>query len=424
MVDISNCSISWCPKGLGIRKAEGDINLEPIQTEEGKLLPSFKPHVASSNCIYLPLENMLVRHIKFPLKQPKFLDVNILLEELAYTASITPDDWWLTWQVKVADDGIAGMVFGVRKTLKDELAQTPPWQSSPLLLVDGWQRLNHWLPENHDDVAVIDTDAEGLFLGVRQQDTWFGMRRLNADMTDIETQSTVAQQAMWSLQSMGYNKDTMDLVGRISPEFENLFPASKSQNKLLVEPNLSQRHALTLQLTEPTATDKNTLNIRHGSWSNKSTSPLLRAWYRPLVLTAAMCCLWITLTMASNSSIASQISSLNNQIEAAFHRGLPDQPVIIDAIAQLRKAAGQNGQASQSNVSNQLMIISQVFKETSWQMESLNIGTSGTTLAGKVNSLDKLNSIKDKLAKLMQRDVRIADTDLNGDEVSFRIRWQ
>jgi len=423
MENVSTSAISWCQQSLGFRSANGDINLEPAHIEEGSILPSLNAEIASSNCIYLPLENMLVRHIKFPLKQPKFLDKDMLLEELADTASIEPDDWWLTWRVKPVDDGIAGMVFGIRKTLKDELAQNPPWQGTPLLLIDGWQRLNHWLSESHGDVAVIDADAEGVFLGVFQQGTWFGMRRLNADMTNLDTHDSVAQQVMWSLQSMGYNQELMAVVGRIPPTFESLFPSSEIQNKLQIETSLPHRHELTLQLAEPTPTDKKTLNIRHGSWSNKSTSPLLRVWYRPMLFTAAACFFWITLTVVNNYRMESQISSLNQDIEIAFHRGLPEQPVIIDAIAQLRQAAGQNGQGSTSNISNQLLVISQVFKETPWKMQSLNIGKSGTTLAGKVNSLDKLNTIKDKLSHGLQLDVRVADTDLKGDEVSFRISW-
>ncbi|MDX8381567.1 MAG: GspL/Epsl periplasmic domain-containing protein [Ghiorsea sp.] len=423
MVNVSTSAISWGQQSLGVRSANGDINLETARVEEGNLLPNLNPQISASDYIYLPLEHTLVRQVTFPLKQPKFLDKDMLLEELADTASIEPDDWWLTWQVKAVDNGVAGMVFGIRKTLKDELAQNPPWQGAPLLLIDGWQRLNHWLTESHGDIAVIDADAEGVFIGVHQQGTWFGMRRLNADMTNVEVLDSVAQQVMWSLQSMGYNQESMSVVGRISPAFESLFPSSKVQKDLQIETSLSHRHELTLRLAEPTTADKKTLNIRHGSWSNKSASPLLRTWQRPLLFTTVVCFLWITLTVANNYRMESQISSLNQDIEAAFHRGLPEQPVIIDAIAQLRQAAGKNGQSSKSNVSNQLAIISQVFKETPWKMQSLNIRKSGTTLAGKVNSLDKLNTIKDKLSQGLQLDVRVADTDLKGDEVSFRISW-
>jgi len=37
--------------------------------------------------------------------------------------------------------------------------------------------------------------------------------------------------------------------------------------------------------------------------------------------------------------------------------------------------------------------------------------------------LDTLNTIRTGLAKHIGRDVQVADTDLKGNEVSFRMRW-
>ena len=117
------------------------------------------------------------------------------------------------------------------------------------------------------------------------------------------------------------------------------------------------------------------------------------------------------------------MAKMDAAIADAFHRGLPEQPVIIDAIAQLRQAADGTQSTSSSKVSKTLEHISKVFQDTPWQMQEFNLIRGSVTLAGKVKSLDTLNTIKDQLSRLNGTDVQIADTDLNGDEVSFRMRW-
>jgi len=419
MTDISNTSMSWCPQGIALRDGE-NISLHPIAKDEDSLLPQLSDDLAAPQYIYLPMEELLVRPFAFPLKHPKFLDKDILLEELADTAGIEPDDWWLTWRANSVSDGIAGLVFGMRNELKDELANTSLWQDAPLLLVDGWQRLNHCLGDKTDDVAVIDVDADGVFLGVFKQGIWQGMRRLNADMSDAEVRKATAQQTIWSLQAMGFEMASMTVLGHLTHEFTDILGAGADIQAEAVS-ELHPRHHINLNLPAPS--EKEALNIRHGSWASRGTSANLQAWYRPALLAVFVCILGLGLTVADNYRLESQIAEMDSSIEQAFHRGLPEQPVIIDALAQLRQAAGGQGTSSKSDVSQQLYIVSQAFKETPWQMQSLTINKSGTSLTGKVSSLDILNTIKDKLAQFSSKDVQIADTDLKGNEVAFKVRW-
>ncbi|MDQ6977955.1 MAG: GspL/Epsl periplasmic domain-containing protein, partial [Ghiorsea sp.] len=148
-------------------------------------------------------------------------------------------------------------------------------------------------------------------------------------------------------------------------------------------------------------------------------------WWRPITLTAITCMLWLSMTGIENYQLRQQLDSMNNEIIQDFHRGLPQQTVIIDAMAQLRQAANLGG-ANNSNsqqVTQQLNMISAAFKAHPWQMQELRINGNEVTISGKVNSLDTLNDISNALQKELGKKVKITDTDLNGNEVSFRMRW-
>ena len=422
MAENQHIIISWCPHGIGVREAEGHINFSPLYIPEDEILPEISENMTTCDAVYLPMEDMLVRHFTFPLKHPRFLDSDILLEELDDIAGIEPDDWWLTWQADTCENGIAGMVFGIRKSLQNALSTTVPWQSSPLILVDGWQRLNHALTAQDTDVAVVDADADGVFFGMYQHGVWTGMRRLNADMHNQE-QTAMAEQILWSLQAMGFDADNMQVQGQLTPAIAAVFPESALADEARVETSLAQRHITNLTLPLPSPSDKQTLNFRHGSWAKRTTPAALRAWYRPALIATGVCFLWLGSLVVDNYRMQHELDRMNEAIAEAFHRGLPEQPVIIDAIAQLRQAANDTQATSASQVSKTLEHISKVFQDTPWQMQEFNLIRGSVTLAGKVKSLDALNNIRNQLSKLSGADVQIADTNLNGDNVSFRMRW-
>ncbi len=413
-------TIAWCPQGIALHDGK-DIALHPIEKDEESLLPQLPDNTTPPQCIYLPMEVLLLRSFTFPLKHPKLLDKDILLEELADTAGIKPDDWWLTWRASCVNDGIAGLVFGLHNTLKAELASHAPWQDAPLLLVDGWQRLNFYLTHETNDAAVVDMDADGVFLGVFRQGAWQGMRRLNADMCNAKPRQEAAQQVLWSLQSMGFDANTMPVLGCVTHDFiSSLAPTESSQQAKMVD-ELHPRHLATLNLPLPSHNEA--LNLRHGSWASRQASANMQLWYRPAAIAATVLCLWLGITVVDNYQLEAQVADFDSRIVQAFHRGLPNQSVIIDALAQLRQAAEEKSNISQSNISQQLYIISQAFKTTPWQMQSLTFDQSGASMTGQVHSLDALNIIKEKLTQLSGREVRITDTNLKGNEVVFKVRW-
>jgi len=408
-------TISWCPHGLGIQGDGDNITFMPASEQENESLPELADWIDTAHCIYIPLEQTLTRYIQLPLKSTKHLDADMLLQELSDNAGIEPDDWWLTWQIKANQDGVAGLVFGIKKGLKYSLQNTPVWQHTPLLLIDGWQRLNIWL-DGHEDkpsVAVVDMDEEGMFFGFYDAGIWKGMRRLNGDS------ETHAQQMMWSLQSMGFDAESTPVLGRFSADIATHF----SQATEATTDNLPHRHIANLSLAKPTNQTKHVLNLRHGKWASKQTSATLQAWYRPALFAVVIVCLWLGSMIGSNMQYEVELEAMQEDITAAFHRGLPEQPVIIDALAQLRQAAGGNTSSNHKNVSKQLYALSQTFINTPWEMQDFSISKRGINLAGKVKDLDTLNSIRTDLAKHLGADVQIADTDLKGDEVSFRMRW-
>ncbi|HIP07156.1 MAG TPA: hypothetical protein EYG66_04720, partial [Mariprofundaceae bacterium] len=133
--------------------------------------------------------------------------------------------------------------------------------------------------------------------------------------------------------------------------------------------------------------------------------------------------LWLGSMVTSNLQLEAQLEIMQDDITAAFHRGLPEQPVIIDALAQLRQAAGVNTSENSRAVSQQLYALSQTFIKTPWEMQDFSMGKRGISLAGKIKDLDTLNQVRNNLSAKLGRDVQIADTDLKGNQVTFRMRW-
>jgi len=441
MNEINTSRLSWDALGIATCNHDGDIHFQAhdsaLEEKESLDAQSPLPQLSDAHqnigCIYLPMEDLLTRPFSFPLKHRRFLDADMLGQELADTAGIEPDEWWLSWRSEKSSHGLAGMVFGLPIKTQQAIQSNPRWQQAPLLLIDGWERLHQWLNgiDTNDTFAVIDADAEGVFFGFFDDGAWEGMRRLNADMSDEDASTSIAQQVVWSLQSMGMQATETYVTGRLTPALAEEFPLAHPSSPPNIEHALPPRHILTLMLPNPLAVDKASakhhFNIRHGAWAAKRSTASAYVWQRPALFAACLCFLWLGITIFDNAQLENQLSRMNDDVVAAFHRGLPEQPVIIDALAQLRQAAGNNSNPSQSNAYRtveQLGHIGTAFIQYPWQMQELKMDKKGIFLAGKVESLSTLNAMRDALKKSTASDVNIADTDLSGNEVSFRMHWQ
>ncbi|MDX8407962.1 MAG: type II secretion system protein GspL [Mariprofundaceae bacterium] len=405
-------------------------NSLPLTAPEDGWLPLL-PDGAQVNTLILPLECLLVRSFSLPLPHPRFIDAGVLAQELDERAGEDADGWWLAWQAaRIEADGVAGMVFGMPESWRQAIAEDARWQNVRSVLVDGWARLQmhtDGLPrdgETGEPVAVVDADAEGVFLGVWQpgagsDGVWRGMRRLNRGVADIED---LADQCLRSLTAMGWSATSHPALGRIEKELLQALQPDTWQGDVVETvaelPGRSQVYV--------SGGPRPALNFRHGRWAASSNSDWLAMWRRPLAMAAAILVIWLLGSIYQIHALSVQADSYRQQITDAFHQGLPDEPVMIDALAQLRRAAGGSATGNDSLALwlKQLAAIHRVYQKTPWDMQELEWRQGRLTLSGKAANLERLNQIREALQQQSGREVKLADTDLSGDKVSFRMHWQ
>jgi len=127
-----------------------------------------------------------------------------------------------------------------------------------------------------------------------------------------------------------------------------------------------------------------------------------------------------------NYQMNHQIEVNQQRIIAAFHKGLPDETVIIDALAQLRKATG-NGAGTGGNDAaiwlRQLADINKVYRQIPWQIGELSFNDGRMAMSGQAKDLQTMNRIRKALQQETGKEVKLEDTDLNGSQVKFRLSW-
>ncbi|MDQ6989757.1 MAG: hypothetical protein Q9M19_07730, partial [Mariprofundaceae bacterium] len=201
----------------------------------------------------------------------------------------------------------------------------------------------------------------------------------------------------------------------------------------VIEKALSARHLLNLMLPNPLDAQSqraqqmknHRCNIRHGEWKASRSSAAPQAWSRPVKMVIAVCFLWLFITWGQNIQLERTYTAQQDAMIEILHTALPGEPN-IDILAQLKRATHDAGAGTGQGVFDvalQLQHISEVFAQHAWQMQEIKVDKNGVLMSGKVKDLTTLNTIRDLLADKITNDVNIADTDLSGDEVSFRMRW-
>lgn len=372
--------------------------------------------------IYWPLEALLVRSFSMPLLEPKMLDAAMLSQEVAELTGEEEESWWLTWQAGKSEGGITGLVFGLSQNLRHDMQGRETWQNCPQLVVDGWERLQA-LRGDLQHTAVVDEDEEGVFFGYFSDGIWRGMRRLNRQLAEGGRlgDEELAVQVLNSWQAMGMDIDADPVVGRLGSALAGQLRPVCGQWQADEAAQLSDRHSANFELFGVTVPE---LNLRHGKWTVRKQWKGLQSWKRPLLMAAGLAVLWGVATAAQIVMLKGQADTYQARVVEAFHRGLPNETVMLDPLAQLRRAAGSSaGSAKSAEFLNQLQLLSQAWREKAWQLSEFSIDNGVVQMSGSADDIDSLNKIRDRLSSASGREVTISDTDLTGSRVSFRMKW-
>jgi len=418
--ELQPTNVSWNITSMAWRDHLNAIFVSDCPSQDFSSIPDFPDSEMLLGKVCIPMEWLLVRHIVLPLKSPDMVDADILFQELADSSDLDTSAWWLTWRMHRCESGVAGMLFGLPESLREAMQADEQWSKAKVILVDGYERLQAHL-HHGQPCMVIDQDDEGVFFGVFDGQAWRGMRRLNgaADHGD-----GLIMQLLHSCQAMGFDAQHYELRGCISDSFLSAL-ANKDMvwsGRLLK--NSLTRHEANLASLETTGMDDHPapLNLRHGRWAVRHGWGQWHLWKRSAVLCSLLLLAWLIGISSELNSMDKQADHYTQRIEAAFHQGLPNEPVMLDALAQLRQAGGGEVTADTSFLSS-LKAVSQVFRTEPWKLKTLELRDGEMQMTGEVKDIEALNRIQTNLKESLQKDVKIADTNIRGEQVSFRMQW-
>ncbi|MDQ6970894.1 MAG: GspL/Epsl periplasmic domain-containing protein [Mariprofundus sp.] len=429
-----------------------------LSVAENESLPTL-PDNAIVHQLFLPAEQLLSRTFQLPFAQPKFIDQDILGQELEEHTAELSEAWWLSWQAGKQNDGVAGIMFGMPESMRQHIENDANWQQAQYIGSDMYLRLHAQLghclehaaahpPENEQSssaVAVFDADHSGLFFGLwqpaaehRSSGLWLAMRRLNWREED-QLNSALVEDIKRSLLSMGWHDEQDIATGSLPPQLHAALDFSTWQGHLCEPDELPSRADATMAAASisigalsSTSTSMGTckaMNFRHGRWRSGSHLNQFTAWYRSIAGIAILALLWSINMMWQNQQLQNQLSEQQQAITAAFHTGLPNEPVIIDALAQLRKAAGGNrlaGAANQRSAAQWLQHveqINQVYQQMPWTIKALSFQQGIMSMSGQSTDLQSMNRILKALQQRSGLEIQIQDTDLRQNQVRFKMVW-
>ncbi|MDQ6964942.1 MAG: hypothetical protein Q9M13_08495 [Mariprofundales bacterium] len=414
---------------LGERELLGDLAcVEGVPQLEGEQLPAAAPRM-----VLLPLELLLLRAVQLPLSHPRFIDSAVLGQELEERAGVDAEQWWLAWQMDRLDDGCAGMLFAMSQAMQQRIAADPFWSQAATITTDGWVRLQAQLSaavaaeggeSKLEAVAVVDGDQAGLFFGYWREGCWLGMRRLNSvDGQGVESaRSLVVVQMVRSLRAMGWCGSAV--VGRLDGAWrealvggvEELEWAGESVDMLPARLDANVEAASSVDVT---------LNFRHGSWSAAASGLVeWRKWRRSALILLLIALGWYGQQQMAIRDLQQQSAQVEERVAAAFHRGLPDQAVMLDPLGQLQLAVeGVGVGVDRQMLLRQLASLAAVRQGVEWSISALQVQGGVVRLRGSTKDLKALNRLHEMLQQRVGSRVVIEDTDLRKESVGFRMRW-
>ncbi len=415
--------------------AQTEALQEPVDSDAEQNILPLLPDDHQAETLWLPAELMLSRTFALPFAHPRFIDQEILAQDLEERSCEQAEQWWLAWQGARSDAGVAGLMFGLPDQLRQQIDADPDWRSARFIGVDLWGRLNGQLEavreeltqlDSGNTIALFDADEQGICMGCWRPGTesdgyWSGMRRLNFDGPLEQQISELSGDILQSLAAMGWVRESDPAFGRLPATLCAALSFEQWQGQRIDEDALVSRHEANLDLNSEGA-----LNFRHGIWRTESRLIDLRPWRRTLLLAGALTLVWMGGMFWQNHHLKQQIQAEQQHMVSAFHEGLPKQKVMIDPLAQLRKAAGVQGERGSSGSGEwlrHLAAIAAVYRKTPWTIRKLSFQNGEMSMSGRVGDLQHLNRIRDALQKQSGSEVKLIDTDLSGKQVSFRMAW-
>ncbi|MDQ6973868.1 MAG: hypothetical protein Q9M10_03205 [Mariprofundaceae bacterium] len=377
------------------------------------------PELAAANIhaehVYLPMEQLLSRAVQFPFASAALVDADMLFQMLNDDVEAKAEDWWLAWHLEPCHDGVAGMVFGMPETWRESMQHHAHWEQAKIIVVDGYERLQGYA-EHGTAAAVVSQDTEGLFFGFFDGEAWRGMRRLNA----LTWQEGEQMELVKSLEAMGFDVQQHAVMGIASDVMWKKLCDEHWQVKGDVWECLPTRHEANLALSQASPS---ALNFRHGRWSAQQIWQRWSFWQRSVILMFGTLMIWFAGTCYQLSQLDTALENQQARIVTAFHQGLPQAPVMLDPLAQLKQAAGGDTSQVDAHFLSDLEHIGKVYQTQAWQLNSLSLRDGQTNMTGSVASLDQLNKIQAALQEELKQEVRIVDTQMAKNYVSFRLTW-
>ncbi len=383
---------------------------------------------AHASILLLPVEILLQRSFSLPVEHPRFVDGAVLGQELDDQAGVTPDDWWLCWQTARAKEGVRGLMLALPQILKEQLSDATISRNCGRIYPDISLRLQACLAPETVTCAVLDADSSGLMLGFMEEGVWRGMRRLNLHNSHTKNdKKAMADNALRSLQAMGFDAALMPVSGHLDVGFSEVFSGLAQDIgdawDVEIQDELLSRHAANAAAFSSVHTDL-PFNFRHGRWAlqsdwKKSVTP----WKRAAALGAFLALLIMGHDVYRVQQLAGQQQVLRQGIEDTFHQALPGV-AMLDPMLQLKQAAGGGANGDAWFFLKQLQAISQLqSKESGLLVQRIQYSGKEMLLSGTVADFAVANRVRDALSAILQRKVELVDTDLNGKQVRIRLRW-
>ncbi len=422
MTDSTPFCMAWDGRILAWYHPEAGLQHEELSIETDDALPEsgawqlISDHDTPVAIWYA--ESLLTRNIHLPLASTAMLDNEMLQQELVERAGINAGEWWLCRDFsRDPEGGIRGMVFAMPDALKQSMQQHPHWQQLTHLGVDLWHRLQQWKHEDAAAQAIVDEDADGLCLGFHRQGCWYGMRRLNGTVDEH-----LWQEALCSLQAMGFDMAQHTLTGQLSGKSVAHIEAAGGQWQGETLDELLPRYHASLR-TISAGVAKSAMNFRHGQWAASGSWQAFRPWWRSLALAGCMVLLAVAALLHSNAQLEGRIAAQQARLMTAFHQGLPKETVIIDPLAQLRRANAATEQQTDTRLTHDLQVIASIYRELPWQLQRLSLQRGTMQLSGNIRDIQTLNKLQQQLQQKLGYTVSVIDTNLGEDQLGFRLEW-